>query len=126
MFGKFGSILKVDLTFSKTGFKFVHVHFSAGDLPANMAMEALHNVNPTDEELKEVETAVSRAVGEFSGTEIGGLNMIVSPARVRQPPVRVQRTNDPSTQARGFKDGFAQGYRQGMIDGQRIARGGKN
>ncbi|KAJ2775206.1 hypothetical protein IWQ56_000203 [Coemansia nantahalensis] len=130
MFGKFGSILKVDLTFSKTGFKFVHVHFSAGDLPANMAMEALHNVNPTDEELKEVETAVSRAVGEFSGTEIGGLNMIVNGAGSsgrRDPPPRPAEAADAEATdgtgdgpaCIGFDAGFRDGYRAGYDEGRR-------
>ncbi|KAJ2692845.1 negative regulator of the PHO system, partial [Coemansia spiralis] len=125
MFEKFGNILKVDLSLTQTGYKFAHVHFGVGEIPADLDMSRIYSVNPTDEELEQLKSVVDSAVIGLRGATIEGQTIAVSPAHVRAPRANVNVNLEEAkhaAQASGFKNGFSQGYRQGMIDAQKMAR----
>ncbi|KAJ1734659.1 hypothetical protein LPJ61_000964 [Coemansia biformis] len=124
IFEKFGTVIQVDVSSTNKGIVFMHIHYGAGEVPAGFGPGNTVSVDPTPEEKKEVETAVGNAVNTLMNTEIEGNYIRIGPGRARvENEMQGETVTDERTL--GFTDGFAKGYRQGVMDGQKMGRGQK-
>ncbi|KAJ2082340.1 hypothetical protein H4R24_001645 [Coemansia sp. RSA 988] len=114
---------------------FAFVRFISGELPATVE-ETANLPPPSEEEIKEVDAAASKAIYALSGTTLEGCNVSVQYANKNMPDhvqfqarLQIRRERDPEWAARksndnysargntadytrGFKEGFQAGLKE--------------
>ncbi|KAJ2809087.1 hypothetical protein H4R20_000391 [Coemansia guatemalensis] len=111
MFEGYGNIAGVRMGVAAADYRYAHVYFGAGEVPIlNGTPQYMADVNATEEEKAEVERAVNSAVSQFIPGD--------SPLYVRYAKER-RRSEAGGGGRDEFEKGFAVGYRQGFVDGQK-------
>ncbi|KAJ2080916.1 hypothetical protein H4R24_002716 [Coemansia sp. RSA 988] len=109
LFEGYGNIAGIRMGTAGADYQYAHVYFGAGEAPlVGGKPQYMTQSNPTEEEKAEVERAVNAAVSEFVP---GDTPLFVRHAKER----RLNQSGDKNE----FEKGFAVGYRQGFIDGQK-------
>ncbi|KAJ2779526.1 hypothetical protein H4R18_003962 [Coemansia javaensis] len=129
-FGKYGTIAAVRHGPAHGKHKYLHVQYVAGEHPYMDKGKTVLDWNPTRLELEEVIGAVDRAIAECNETELCGEMVAVKHARApREPGAQEAHLSAAAAAAtaaaapgRTYEDGYARGYREGLVDGQKMGR----